>query len=50
MLNLLRDTEQLAISILIKVKKRNGLSGKDPRGLAAAALYMACIKTMKNVS
>lgn len=43
-LNLRRDTEQLAISILLKAKKRNGLSGKDPRGLAAAALYMACLK------
>ena len=43
MLNLRRDTEQLAISILIKAKKRNGLSGKDPRGLAAAALYTVCI-------
>ncbi len=42
-LKLRRDTEQMAVSILIKVKSRNGLSGKDPRGLAAAALYMACI-------
>jgi transcription initiation factor TFIIB len=30
--------------ILRKAKKENGLSGKGPRGLAAAALYMACIK------
>jgi transcription initiation factor TFIIB len=43
-LNLRRDTEQLAISILWKAKAKNGLSGKDPRGLAAASLYMACIQ------
>jgi transcription initiation factor TFIIB len=43
-LKLRRDTEQLAINILRKAQKENGLSGKDPRGLAAAALYMACIK------
>ena len=34
----------MAVRILVKAKKRNGLSGKDPRGLVAAALYMACIK------
>ena len=43
-LNLRRDTEQLAVQILVGAKKQNVLSGKDPRGLAAAALYMACIK------
>lgn len=43
-LNLKRDTEQMAVQILVRAKKRNSLSGKDPRGLAAAALYMACIK------
>jgi transcription initiation factor TFIIB len=36
-----RKTEQKAIDILRRAQKRNGLSGKDPRGLAAAALYMA---------
>ena len=43
-LKIRRDTEQLAIEILRKAKTKNGLSGKDPRGLAAAALYMACIQ------
>lgn len=38
------DTEMEAINILHKAKKFQGLSGKDPRGLAAAALYMACIE------
>ncbi len=39
-----QDTEHHAINILRRAKKRQGLSGKDPRGLAAAALYMACIE------
>jgi len=43
-LNLRHDTELHAIEILRKAKERQGLTGKDPRGLAAAALYMACIE------
>ena len=42
-LNLRRDTEQYAIDILRRAQKRQELTGKDPRGVAAAALYMACI-------
>jgi transcription initiation factor TFIIB len=41
-LNIKRNTEQKAIQILNEAGKRKGLTGKDPRGLAAAALYMAC--------
>jgi transcription initiation factor TFIIB len=43
-LNLRRDTEMKAIEILVRARKRNGLSGKDPRGIAAAALYKACVE------
>jgi transcription initiation factor TFIIB len=43
-LKLKRGTEQHAIEILRKAKQLKGLSGKDPRGLAAAALYMACME------
>jgi len=43
-LKLRRDTEQKAINILKSAKMKQGLSGKDPRGLAAAALYMACLE------
>jgi transcription initiation factor TFIIB len=39
-----RDTEMQAVDILKRAKKRHGLTGKDPRGIAAAALYMACMK------
>jgi transcription initiation factor TFIIB len=28
----------------MRAKEKKGLSGKDPRGIAAAALYMACIE------
>jgi transcription initiation factor TFIIB len=40
-LNLEGEVEIQAIDILRKAKKLNGLQGKDPRGLAAAALYKA---------
>ncbi len=42
-LKLRRDTEQAAMEILQKARKLHELAGKDPRGLAAAALYMACL-------
>jgi transcription initiation factor TFIIB len=38
-------TEMYAIDLLREAKKRRGLTGKDPRGLAAAALYKASIET-----
>ena len=44
-LNLNTQTEQYAIELLRKAKARRGLTGKDPRGLAAAALYKASIDT-----
>jgi transcription initiation factor TFIIB len=28
----------------MRAREKKGLSGKDPRGIAAAALYMACIE------
>jgi len=43
-LKLRHDTERHAIDILRKAREKQGLSGKDPRGIAAAALYMACIE------
>ena len=42
-LNVRRDTERYAVELLRRAKERQGLSGKDPRGVAAAALYMACV-------
>ena len=40
-----QPTEQLALNILKKADEIKALTGKDPRGLAAAALYMACQET-----
>lgn len=44
-LKLRHETENQAIEILRRAKNLQALSGKDPRGLAAAALYMACVET-----
>jgi transcription initiation factor TFIIB len=43
-LNLEQSTENHAIKILRRAKERYGLSGKDPRGVVAAALYLACVE------
>jgi transcription initiation factor TFIIB len=37
-------TQGLAIQILREARNRRAASGKDPMGLAAAALYIACLK------
>ena len=37
-----RSTDRLCIDILREAKENMALVGKDPRGMAAAALYMAC--------
>jgi transcription initiation factor TFIIB len=42
-LNVRESTQHKAVDILRMARERQGLSGKDPRGIAAAALYMACL-------
>ena len=37
-----RETDRLAVEILREAREKKVLVGKDPRGIAAAALYMAC--------
>lgn len=37
-----RETDRLCIELLCKAKQEKMLVGKDPRGMAAAALYLAC--------
>jgi len=49
------QTQGLAINILNKAKLNRVASGKDPMGLAAAALYIACLqnnekKTQKDIA
>lgn len=39
------QTQGLAIKILHEAKRKRAASGKDPMGLAAAALYIACLQT-----
>jgi transcription initiation factor TFIIB len=39
------ETEHKAVQILRRAQRLQGLSGKDPRGMAAAALYKACLET-----
>lgn len=43
MANLSEKTKRKAVDILNKAKKIGMVAGKDPMGLAAAALYLACI-------
>ncbi len=48
-------TQRAGIKILGEAKKRGVVSGKDPMGLAAAALYVACVlddvkKTQKEIA
>jgi transcription initiation factor TFIIB len=43
-LNVRESTQHKAVDILRMARERQGLSGKDPRGIAAAALYMACVE------
>jgi len=37
-----RETEMLAIDLLERARVKQALIGKDPRGLSAAAIYLAC--------
>lgn len=43
--NLTEKSKRKAVSILEKAKKLGIVAGKDPMGIAAAALYLACIST-----
>jgi len=36
-------TQRTAIQLLEEAKQRREVSGKDPMGLAAATLYIACV-------
>ena len=49
------STQQEAIRVLKDARKKGLVSGKDPMGLAAAALYVACVvsgekKTQKEIA
>ncbi len=53
--DLTEKTKRYAVTILDKAKKMGMVAGKDPMGMAAAALYLACIsndeaKSQKDIS
>jgi len=41
-LHISREADRLSVRILREAKRERALTGKDPRGMAAAALYLAC--------
>jgi len=43
-------TKRYAIKILRKAEENKTSSGKNPMGLAAAALYLSCVKNGENIS
>jgi len=48
--NLSEKTKRKAITILNQARKFGEIAGKDPMGIAAAALYLACITTGESKS
>lgn len=48
-LNIPRPVERLAVDLLIDAKGTRAIIGKDPRGVAAAALYMATLMKDDNI-
>jgi transcription initiation factor TFIIB len=47
-LDITEKTKRHGIKILQKAQEHQESAGKDPMGLAAAALYLACLKTGEN--
>jgi transcription initiation factor TFIIB len=44
LINTQESTKRYAIKVLEQARKKDEVAGKDPMGLAAASLYLACIK------
>ncbi len=49
-LDIPEKTKRHAVKVLQEVQKRKESSGKDPMGLAAAALYRACVKNEVSIT
>ena len=49
-INLSEKTKRIAVAMLQDAQKRNESTGKDPMGIAAAALYLSCIKSGENIT
>jgi transcription initiation factor TFIIB len=48
--NLTENTKRLALDIMKEAIKKEISAGKDPMGLAAAILYISCLKTGENIT
>jgi len=48
--NLTESTKRQALDIMKEVTKKEISAGKDPMGLAAAILYISCLKTGENIT
>ena len=44
------STKRYAVRVLEEARKRDEVAGKDPMGLAAASLYLACIKCGEDIT
>jgi transcription initiation factor TFIIB len=44
------ETQGLAVKFLLEARKKRVVAGKDPMGLAAAALYVACLKNKEKIT
>ena len=44
MLGIAEKTKRYAVKVLKKAQENKTSAGKDPMGLAAAALYLSCVK------
>ena len=49
-INLTEKTRRVAVIILKNAQERKESAGKDPMGITAAALYLACIKTGESIT
>ena len=50
LINSQESTKRYAIKILELARKKDEVAGKDPMGLAAASLYLACVKQGENIT
>lgn len=44
------STKRYAVKVLETARKQDGIAGKDPMGLAASSLYLACVKCGENIT
>ena len=50
LLNVKESTKRYAIKVLKEARDNDGIAGKDPMGLAAASLYLACVAQNEDIT